>query len=75
MFSFSPCRPIAHPEPGFARPIIEGPFVNPALNMGFRQYPRDREATEAEVTDAWRSVADQVLAKGLLLGTRFDIPA
>jgi hypothetical protein len=75
MFSFSPCRPIAHPEPGFARPGIEGPFVNPALNMGFRQYPRDREVTEGDVNETWRSVANQVLAKGFLLGTRFDIPA
>ena len=39
MFSFSPCQPIADPEPGFARPGIEGPFINPALNMGFASIP------------------------------------
>jgi hypothetical protein len=75
MFSFSPCRPTAHPEPGFARPRITGAFVNPALNMGFRQYPHGREATEAEVNDTWRRVADQVLANRLLLGTHFELPA
>lgn len=72
MFSFFPCLPYDGGGSGFARPEIRLPgYVTPAQTQSYRREPVGAVAIAAE---AWGSVVDQVLAAGLRLGVRAEVP-
>ncbi|MEI6633045.1 MAG: hypothetical protein WCP22_04405 [Chlamydiota bacterium] len=73
MFSYFPCRPWKEGDArGFARPVITLPGVIDNSLKGWQRM-NPQESAGAVVT-LWREVARQVLAQGLSLGVRTDIP-
>ncbi len=74
MFSFVPARRARPEAPPFARPPIRiDGLINPASKMAARGSNRPLDV--AEVRDAWRSLVDQVINAGLVLGVSFEVPA
>jgi len=72
MFSFFPCTEVDGSTRGFARPEIRLPgVVTPTQTQKYRRTP---VASPRDATESWRSVVDQVLAAGLRLGIRADMP-
>lgn len=72
MFSFAPCALRAERPHGFARPVIELPeAITNAHKQSFRLNP---QASIAAAATLWRSVVEQVLRAGLVLGTHFEMP-
>jgi len=73
MYSFAPALMADHPSARFARPSVTLPgLINPASRQSTWGSKRPLDA--AEVHTAWRAVADQVLASGLVLGVSFAVP-
>lgn len=73
MYSFVPARPVDHPTPRFARPVVRVPErINPAS----RQSPRGaRRLLPIEtVRQAWTSLRDQVLTYDFVLATSLVTP-
>jgi hypothetical protein len=73
MFSYFPCKPWKEADArGFARPVITLPgVIDDSLKGWQRMNPQ--ESIEA-VVGLWKEVTRQVLAQGLALGVRTDIP-
>jgi hypothetical protein len=71
IFSFAPCMPFDGEHLGFARPILD---LGDLLNHNLTQNARCTPATVETAGAVWRSVVEQVLAAGLMLGTSFLIP-
>ena len=70
MFSFVPCR--AAGKGRFERPSVDAVPGLPAANrqaISFNDW-----ITPTEVADRWRQLAETVLAQGLALGTRIELP-
>ncbi len=73
MYSFVPVLMTDHPSKRFARPSVTVPgLINPASRQSTWGSKRPLDFTR--VHDAWRAVADQVLASGLVLGVSFALP-
>ena len=72
MFSFFPAKPEGD-HWYFAKPEICLPrFINPRLNRGIKGVNDPR--TRNEMIDLWHRVVEQVLGKGLVLGTYAELP-
>jgi len=72
MFSFAPCALRSEAPAGFARPVIELPeAITDNHKQSFRLNPQRSVDDAARL---WRSVTEQVLRTGLVLGTRFALP-
>jgi hypothetical protein len=73
MFSFFPCKPCKDGEKlGFVRPVIKIPgVIDDSLNRWQRM---NRQQSMEDVRRLWNEVVKQVLAQGLALGVRTDIP-
>jgi hypothetical protein len=72
MFSFVPCMPARDAPSGFARPSIRlDHLITPALKMGAKG---TRNLSAEKMRSVWSSVVEQVLERGLELGTRFEVP-
>lgn len=73
MFSYFPCKPYREKDPrGFARPVITLPgIVDDGLKGWQRMNPQ--ESIES-VMKLWNEVTRQVLAQGLSLGVRTEMP-
>ena len=73
MFSFFPCLPAEQAPVGFSRPVIELPgYIN---ERSLQSERKTSIGSLDEVAGAWRSVVDQVLDQGLVLGVQAQTPA
>jgi hypothetical protein len=72
MFSFVPSALRSEAPRGFARPVIELPeAITDNHKQSFRLNPQANVEAAARL---WRSVCEQVLRSGLVLGTHFALP-
>jgi hypothetical protein len=70
MFSFVPCQPSVKGR--FERPAVDDvPGLSP---RNARAVSFNRSIPPAEVSDRWRQLAESVIARGLALGTRIELP-
>jgi hypothetical protein len=73
MYSFAPASIADRPSMRFGRPSIRLPdLINPANRRATRG--SRRPLPPDQVGAAWRSLVDQVLGAGLLLGVSFETP-
>jgi hypothetical protein len=74
MFSFVPARLASEQDPRFARPPIR---IDGLINPASWQSPSGatRPLDVGTIRDAWRSLKEQVITAGLVLGLSLDTPA
>jgi hypothetical protein len=73
MFSYFPCKPSKDGDvQGFARPVIKLPGVIDDRLTGWQRM--NPQANIEAVVTLWKEITRQVLAQGLALGVRTDIP-
>ena len=70
IFSYAPCLPDPDGKKGFARPIIDLPYISQSLNQGIRIIRKQ------DVVKAWNEITTTVLNQeiGLNLMIKNDLP-
>ena len=72
MYSFFPCLLRADAKSGFPRPAVrDARIITPSARQGFRLNP---QTSVRNCQSLWKTVVDQVSAKGLWLGTYAEMP-
>lgn len=68
IFSYAPCSPEPTGNKGFARPIINPPYISQGLNQGIKII--DHRTNES----VWNEVTSMILSQGLKLMIKTELP-
>ena len=70
MFSYAPARLVSASLAGFARPYVHRIPLSPDLPRNFKVWEKPQHSVKFD----WQDVTSEVVANGLRLGVRFDLP-